>query len=122
MSKETQIRRVPRFRIRDVTGAISIPQEAEVLDLSLAGALIEHKGMLRVGYYCFLDLPTSGGFFTLRCRVVHIRVSRLEADGLLYYRTGVEFLEVATEHEEPLAALIRAYGAPKDNDGKRGGL
>ena len=122
MSKETQIRRVPRFRIRDVTGAITTPQEAEVLDLSLGGALVEHKGMLHVGDFCFLDLPTSGGFFTIRCSVVHIRVSRLEPEGLLYYQTGVEFLKVAAENEQPLGALIRAYGAPKDNDWKRGGL
>ena len=122
MHKETQIRRVPRFRIRDVTGAITTPQEAEVLDLSLGGALVEHKGMLHVGDLCFLDLPTSGGFFTLRCRVVHIRVSRLEPDGFVYYRTGVEFLNVAAEHEQPLGALIRAYGAPEGNDWKCGGL
>lgn len=122
MHKETQIRRVPRFRIRDVTGAITTPQEAEVLDLSLGGALVEHKGMLHVGDCCFLDLPTAGGFFTIRCRVVHIRVSRLEPAGLLYYQTGVEFLDIATEDEEPLGALIRAYGAPKDSDGKRGSL
>ncbi len=116
MSKETQIRRVPRFRIRDVTGAITTPQAAEVLDLSLRGALVEHKGLLRVGDFCFLDLPTSGGFFTIRCRVVHSRVSRLEAEGVLYCQTGVEFLNVAPEDEQPLEALIRSYGAPKDND------
>ena len=122
MSQETQIRRVPRFRIRDVTGAITIPQEAEVLDLSLGGALVEHKGMLHVGDFCFLDLPTSEGFFTIRCSVVHIRVSRLEPEGLLYYQTGVEFLNVAAEDEQPLGALICASGAPKDNEWKRGGL
>ncbi len=52
MNKETQVRRVPRFHIRGVTGAMTIPQEAEVLDLSVRGALMEHQGMLRVDAPC----------------------------------------------------------------------
>ncbi len=120
MSEDEQRPRVPRFQIRGVMGALTTPREAEVLDLSLRGALVEHQGVLRVDAACFLDLPTSGGFFTIRCRVVHSRVSRREPDGVLYYQTGVKFLNVGPEDEQPLEALIRSYGARKDQE--TGGL
>jgi hypothetical protein len=112
MSNEPQRRRVARFRIRGISGAITTPQEAEVLDLSVTGALVEHQGMLRVDAICFLDMPTSAEPLTIRCRVVHSRVSRREAEGALYYQTGVEFLDLTPAAEQALEALIRSYGAP----------
>lgn len=119
MSEETQIRRVPRFQIRGVTGAMTIPQEAEVLDLSVGGALVEHQGMLHVDAPCFLDLPTPGEPVTIRCRVVHSRVSRREPEGTLYYQTGVEFLDLTPEAEQTLEAFVRSYGAPEGGKGGR---
>lgn len=112
MSIEPQRRRVARFRIRGISGAITTPQEAEVLDLSVTGALVEHQGMLRVDAICFLDMPTTAEPLTIRCRVVHSRVSRREAEGALYYQTGVEFLDLTPAAEQALEALIRSYGAP----------
>ena len=120
MNKETQVRRAPRFHIRGVTGAMTIPQEAEVLDLSVRGALVEHQDMLRVDAPCFLDLPTPGEPVTIRCRVVHSRVSRREPEGILYYQTGVQFLDLTPEAEHALEAFIRSYGARKDYES--GGL
>jgi c-di-GMP-binding flagellar brake protein YcgR len=117
MSNTSDRRRVARFRIRSVTGAITTPQEAEVLDLSMTGALVEHQGMLRVNAICFLDLPTSAEPLSIRCRVVHSRVSRREAAEGLYYRTGVEFLDLSPAMEQALAALIRSYGAPAGEGG-----
>ncbi len=120
MSEDQQKRRVPRFQIRGVTGAMTIPQEAEVLDLSVRGALVEHQGTLRVDAPCFLDLPTPGEPVTIRCRVVHSRVSHREPDGVLYYQTGVKFLDPTPEAEHALEAFIRSYGARKDEE--TGGL
>lgn len=119
MSNGPQKRRVVRFRIRGVSGAITTPQEADVLDLSVTGALVEHQGMLRVDAICFLDLPTSAAEpMTIRCRVVHSRVSRREPEGSLYYQTGVEFLDLTPATEQALGALIRSYGAPGGREGE----
>ena len=112
MSMDRQMRRVPRFQIRGVPGAMTIPQEAEVLDLSVRGALMEHQGMLRVDAPCFADLPTPGEPVTIRCRVVHSRVSHREPEGILCYQTGVVFLDLTPEAEQVLEALIRSYGVP----------
>lgn len=82
-----------------------------MLDLSLEGALVEHQGVLPLGSPCFLQLGTGGERLTLRCQVVHSRVSRSEVGGALFYQTGLEFLELSRRAEESLGAFIRSYGA-----------
>ncbi len=114
MSKNSQTRRFPRFQIRGVMGAITEADEAEVLDLSMGGALVEHRGMFRVGASCFLDLRTAGMLVSILCRVVYSGESRREPEGTLYYRTGVEFLDLPLESQHTLEAVIRSYGALKE--------
>lgn len=113
MAEDRETRRFPRFRI-GVTGAITIPQDAEVLDLSLGGASVEHQGRLDIGAPCYLDVPIPEAVVTISCRVVHSRVSRREPEGALYYQTGVEFLDLTPAAEQALGALIRSFGAPKE--------
>ncbi len=111
MSKNSQTRRFPRFQIRDVAGAISAPHEADVLDLSMGGALIEHEGMFRIGAAFDLGVGNSGSnHLSIRCHVVHSQVSRCKPDGTLYYLTGVKFLDLTLEAEQTLEAVIRSYG------------
>lgn len=119
MSKHSRTRRLPRFRVRAIEGTITAPHDVEVLDLSMRGALLEHQGMLRIGDHCFLGLANSHVPVRLQCRVVHTRVSRVEPGGILYYRTGVDFLGLSLEAEQTLQALIRSYGARKDDDAPR---
>lgn len=109
--RDLQRRKPPRFRISGVTAAITTLQEAEVLDLSLEGALVEHQGVLPLGSPCFLQLRADGERLTLRCSVVHSRVTRSEAEGALYYETGLEFLDLSRGAEQSLGAFIRSYGA-----------
>lgn len=113
--EDGKVRKLPRFRIRGVSGTVTT-DEAEVLDLSLGGALVEHHGVLRVGGICFLDLlPSSTEAITIRCRVVYSRVTGRESDRVLYCQTGLEFLDVTREIERVLGAIIRSYGAGKNN-------
>jgi hypothetical protein len=111
MRMDPQRRKPPRFRISGVTAEITTLQEAEVLDLSLEGALVEHQGGLHLGSPCFLQLGIAGERLSIRCRVVHSQVSRKEAGGALYYQTGLEFVRLPRGAEQILGALIRSYGA-----------
>lgn len=111
VGKDLKKRKPPRFRISGVTAAITTLQEAEVMDLSLEGALVEHQGVLQLDAPCFLQLGTDGERFTIRCRVIHSRVSRKGTEGILYYQTGLEFLELSRSVEQSLGAFIRSYGA-----------
>lgn len=112
MTEDRETRRFPRFQVRGIAGTITAPHEAEVLDLSMGGALLEHQGMLAIGDPCFVGLANSHEPVHIRCRVVHSRVSRAEPGGVLYYRSGVEFLDLSPDAERALETFIRSYGAP----------
>jgi hypothetical protein len=109
--RNLQKRKPPRFRISGVAAAITTLQEAEILDLSLSGALVEHQGVLQLGSPCFLQLIADGERVIMSCRVVHSRVSYSGADGELYYQTGLEFLDLSRGAQQSLGAFIRSYGA-----------
>lgn len=81
-------------RFRGIRAAITSLQEAEVLDLSMEGALVEHEGMLHLGSRCLLQLECKGELLTIQCRVVHIRVSRSEPKGALSYQIGLKFVDL----------------------------
>lgn len=104
-------------RISGVMGGITTVQSADVLDLSMRGALVEHRGMLPRGSSCFLQLGANGALLTMRCRVVYNRVSRSKPEGPSFYQTGVEFLDLTPGAEEALRLLSRSYGARRGQEG-----
>lgn len=117
MRRDFQVRTPPRFRISGVAASVTTLQEADLLDLSLEGALVEHQDMLHLGSPCLLQIVIAGEALTIRCHVVHSRVSRKEVGGILYYQTGLEFIDLPPQAEQTLGALIRSYGA-REEDGK----
>lgn len=112
MLKNLEMQSPPRFRISGIRGGIPTLQMADVLDLTLTGALVEHLGMFQPQSPCFLQLGASGDLSTIRCRLLQSRVSRNQG-GNLCYQTRVEFLDVSPQTEEALRVLIqisRAHG------------
>lgn len=110
--KNLQMQKPPRFRISGIRGGIPTLQMADVLDLTLKGALVEHHGMFQPQSPCFLQLGASGDLSTIRCRLLQSRVSGNQGGGLCY-QTRVEFLDLSPATEEALRALIqisRAHG------------
>lgn len=90
-------RRYPRGIVGSATkGRVNGMDEAPILNLSLAGALIEHTEFLRLGTVSYLDLLLLGRKERVRCYVVRSAVQRreLQPDGeeALIYQTGLEFL------------------------------
>ena len=104
-------------RISGVMGGITTVQSADVLDLSLTGALVEHRGKLPRGSSCFLQLGTNGELLTIRGRVVFNRVSRSRPDGPSFYQTGVEFIDLTPAAEGTLKLFSRSYGARYGQEG-----
>src|SRR3972149_7078999 len=92
---DVQSRNPPRFRVSGVTAAVTTLQEAELLDLSLEGALVEHQGMLALGSPCFLQVGIAEERLTIHSRVVHSRGSRKEPEGGVFYQTGLAVGELA---------------------------
>jgi hypothetical protein len=94
-----------------MTEGIMTLQMAEVLDVSLRGALVAHQGMLDAQSPCLLQLETKGELSTIRCRVVSSRVISSGRDEDPRVESMVEFLAVNPPTEQALKILIQALGA-----------
>jgi hypothetical protein len=94
-----------------MTEGIMTLQVAEVLDLTLRGALVEHQGRLEAQSPCVLQLETKGELSTIRCRVVNSRVISSGQDEDPRFESMVEFLAVNPTVEQALKILIQALGA-----------
>lgn len=107
-----QIEDPPRFRISGVSEGIPTLQMANVIDLTLNGALIEHHSTFQPKARCFLQLGSNGDLLTIRCRLVESRGSPQQGGGLCY-QTRVEFLDLSPTAERALRGLIssRAHGS-----------
>ena len=86
-------------------------QMAEVLDVTLREALVEHQGMLETQSPCFLQLETKGELSTIRCRVANSRVISSGRDEDPHFESIMEFLTVNPPAEQALKILIQALGA-----------
>ncbi len=100
----------PRLRICGTVEGIPTLQVADVLDVTQLGALVEHEDTFPPQSLCLLQLGTNGDLSTIRCRVVHSRVSSVRPDGGLYCETMVEFLDVSPAAERALRNIVQSFG------------
>jgi hypothetical protein len=100
----------PRLRICGTVEGIPTLQVADVLDLTQRGALIVHEDMFPPQSVCLLQLGTNGDLSTIRCRVLHSRVSSVRPGGGPYYETMVEFLNVSPAAERALRNVVQSFG------------
>ncbi len=90
-------RRQRRWEARGSLGAHvrGIPK-ASVVDISLAGVLVEHAETIRPGTISFVTLSLQGQRGVLKCRVIRSVGHRYEVCPTggrdILYRTGLEFL------------------------------
>ena len=82
---------------------------AELLDLSLSGAIVEHTVGVRVGEVYRLCFPVQGSQVELLGRAIHSSVSQVApaagGEGQLVYRTGLEFVGL----KESVAQILSTY-------------
>lgn len=117
MRKDLQIQKPPCFRISGLKAGVTTLQVAEMLDLTSTGALVEHQSKFQPQSPCFLQLGTNGDLSTIRCRLVHSRVSRNQPGGDFCCQTRVEFLDISPEAEQVLRILIQSSRAHGGLDG-----
>lgn len=111
MRKSLQTQNPPRFRISGMRRGVTTLQVAEVLDLTLRGALVEHHRMFQPHSPGFLQLEASGDLSTIRCRLLQSRVIRNHPGEGCCYQTTVEFLDLTRAAEEFLRDLIQSSWA-----------
>lgn len=103
-----QIQKPLRCRIGGMMGSIPTVRVAELVDLTLKGALLEHQGILQPESSCFLQLGINGDLSTIRCRVVNSRVRSDGPDRDQYHQTLVEFPYLTPAAEHMLNMLIQS--------------
>lgn len=108
--KNLEMESPPRFRISGIRAGITTLQMAEVIDLTLKGALVEHRDMFQPQTPCFVQLGANGDLSTIRCRLLQSRVSHSEGGGVCY-QTRVEFLDLSPAAEQALMVLIQSSQA-----------
>ena len=91
-------------------------REVRLLDLSLAGAQIEHLGLLRLGAPCDLELPPPFGACRLPAQVVWCTVigrqRKLGGESHLVSRSGLRFTTLTIAQHAALIWLLHTERQP----------
>ena len=112
-------RRVERLTVpRHFRGPGLETGTVQLLDLSPAGARIEHEEHLHEGLVCYVDLPRTLGRIRLTGRVVWTRLrdteQTLEGDRRSHYESGIEFTRPTPEQQTALAATLATLQTAQD--------
>ena len=98
-------------------------REVRLLDLSPAGAQIEHLDLFRLGASCALDLPPPCGALSLPAQVVWCTVvgrkRKLGGDSHLVARSGLQFTTLTAVQRAALADSLRHLAITVQPDGHR---
>jgi hypothetical protein len=122
MTKPREIRRAPRLRVGSRLGAQARAWlDVRLVDVSLTGARIEHRDVLRPGSTCTFEFPPALGGLVLSVRVVHSSVVGAEPGPgdhpLARYQSGLEFVGLKADQRAVLAGIVERLGdrspAPK---------
>jgi hypothetical protein len=116
MPEAQERRAVPRIRLADRPAArVRGVREVRLLDLSLAGAQIEHLAALRLGAACGLELPPPGEACTLPAQVVWCTVigrkRKLGGESHLVARSGLRFATLTAGQQAALAETLHYLAA-----------
>jgi hypothetical protein len=85
-------------------------EPVRLLDLSRAGARVEHLAPLEAGLLCLVDLPAALGRGSLTGRVVWSKLHRserdLEGEQRRYFHSGLTWTEFTPGQQERLTAAL----------------
>lgn len=113
MGEDHERRALPRTLLsQDLLVRLHDGRVARLLDLSQAGAQIEHVAILRPAASCRLELPPSLGALVIPAQVVWCavvgRTRKLGGDSQLVARSGLRFTSLTAQQQAALADILRA--------------
>lgn len=122
MAAPSERRRVRRIPVGDRPGGrVRATLEARLLDLSAAGARIQHENLLRPGFACSFEFPPTLAELSLPVQVVRSTVVGAGAgqagERTLRYESGLTFVGLTVSQREILASVIERL-APSESLGE----
>jgi PilZ domain-containing protein len=88
-------------------GEVMVFQPMTILDISLGGAQIETPFPLQLDSLHDFRLSLGDRSVVVKGRIAHCHIGELQ-EGIVLYRTGVEFIEPSGHAEAAIAAFIEA--------------
>lgn len=116
MTEARDRRAVPRTTLAEHPAVrVEGLREVRLIDLSLAGAQIEHLGLARLGAPCALDFPPPFGALILPAQVAWCTVigrqRKLGGTSHLVARSGLRFTRLTGAQHTALADTLRHLAA-----------
>lgn len=110
-----------RVPVRSLAGEVTVFQPMAILDISNGGAQIETPFALHLHSLHDFRLSLGDRSVVVKGRIAHCHIGELK-EGVILYRTGVEFIEVS-DHvrsalEDFVHALKQARNTPPIVDGQ----
>jgi hypothetical protein len=97
-------RRIQRIDLENPLAASFSNSEVMLVDLSTAGARIEHPAPMKAGRQSQLEFDFNGARIRVVCEIVRSRLQRsMVRNGAIVYQSGLRFVDPA----EPSRATVR---------------
>lgn len=104
---EHEKRRIQRLDLDAPVDARVSGLVVTVLDLSTAGARIEHTFPMKAGQHGQLDFAWNGLDLSLQCEVVRTRLQKSTIKvGVIVYNTGLRFTDPAEDSRAQLRRIV----------------
>lgn len=118
---ESDRRRLPRWRASGwLSGWIGDAIKVSVVDISMAGALVEHSYSIQPGGVFILTLSLCGAKVSVKCQVVRSALYRYEAwsvgERKYVYRTGLQLVDVSEASQQLIGEYIGFLEAIANGD------
>jgi len=110
-----------RVAVPSLSGEVQLYQPMTILDISRGGARIETPFALQLDSLHDFRISLGDRSVVVKGRIAHCQIGEL-TEGVVLYRTGVEFIEIS-EHvaaavQDFVAALKASHRAPEIMDGE----
>ncbi len=103
----------PRVQVPgQVTGEVTIFQPVTILDISERGAQVETTFQLQLEGLHDFRLSLGARSVVVKGRIVHCQIGELR-DGVVLYRTGVEFIQPSPHAQLAIEAFVEAQRAAR---------
>lgn len=103
----------PRVQVPGlVTGEVTVFQPMTIIDISERGAQVETTFQLQLEGLHDFRLSLGGRSVVVKGRIVHCQIGELR-DGVVLYRTGIEFIQPAPHAQLAIEAFVEAQRAAR---------